>query len=84
MLPAPPAEPGAAPEGEAGRKAGALQTDADRLRDRYRRIGEAQGHVYGEGAPGARPPDFNLNPETVRPPAPPPAKTPGDSPARQP
>src|SRR5262249_12370922 len=34
-------------------------TDADRLRDRYKAIGEAQGHKFGEGLPGAKPPDFN-------------------------
>jgi rod shape-determining protein MreC len=34
-------------------------TDADRLRDRYKAIGEAQGHTFGEGAPGSKPPDFN-------------------------
>ncbi len=36
-------------------------TDADRLLEAYRRLGEAQGHVYGEGGPGAPPPDFNRN-----------------------
>ncbi len=35
-------------------------TDADRIRRRYQRIGDAQGHVFGEGLPGSRPPDFNL------------------------
>lgn len=57
MLPPPPAGTGAEPAspGPAG-----LNTDADRLRERYRRIGEAQGHVFGEGAPGSRPPNFNL------------------------
>jgi rod shape-determining protein MreC len=34
-------------------------TDADRLRDRYKAIGDAQGHKFGEGGPGAKPPDFN-------------------------
>ena len=33
-------------------------TDADRLRERYKATGEAQGHVFGEGGPGAKPPDF--------------------------
>ena len=70
MLPPPPAEPGASPQQPEGdRKASSLQTDADRLRERYRRIGDAQGHVFGEGLPGSRPPDFNLNPDAVRPPA---------------
>jgi|SRR5581483_6053198 len=35
-------------------------TDADRLRQRYKAMGEAQGHVFGTGAPGSKPPDFNL------------------------
>ena len=35
-------------------------TDADRLRKRYRELGRAQGHVFGEGLPGSKPPDFNL------------------------
>jgi rod shape-determining protein MreC len=38
-------------------------TDADRLLERYRNIGEAQGHKFGEGLPGSKPPDFNLKPE---------------------
>ena len=35
-------------------------TDADYLRERYKAIGEAQQHRFGEGAPGSPPPDFNL------------------------
>jgi rod shape-determining protein MreC len=50
----------------------ALMTDADRLRERYKRIGEAQRHVFGTGAPGSRPPDFNVDPDAPKP-APPPA-----------
>jgi rod shape-determining protein MreC len=37
-------------------------TDADRLLERYKIIGEAQGHKFGEGAVGSKPPDFNLKP----------------------
>lgn len=44
---------------------GALATDADRLREHYRRLGEAQGHIFGEGAPGSRPPDFNWRPQAL-------------------
>jgi rod shape-determining protein MreC len=84
MLPAPPPEPGLAPQPEGDRKASALQTDADRTRERYRRIGEAQGHVYGEGLPGSRPPDFNASPDKARPPVPPPAKPAEEPPARKP
>jgi len=42
-------------------------TDADRLVERYRRIGEQQGHTFGTGAPGSTPPDFNRTPQAVRP-----------------
>ncbi len=35
-------------------------TDADRLRKKYKDIGEAQNHKFGEGLPGSLPPDFNL------------------------
>ncbi len=38
-------------------------TEADRLRQKYRELGEAQGHTFGEGLPGSKPPDFNVNPE---------------------
>jgi rod shape-determining protein MreC len=39
-----------------------IGTDADRLLERYKKIGEAQNHSFGEGGPGARPPNFNLDP----------------------
>jgi rod shape-determining protein MreC len=58
LLPPPPADPMRATE-PAG-PAASLETDADRLRERYRRIGEAQGHRFGEGLPGSPPPDFTL------------------------
>jgi len=35
-------------------------TEADRLRAQYKAIGDAQGHKFGEGGPGTKPPDFNL------------------------
>jgi rod shape-determining protein MreC len=35
-------------------------TDADRLKTRYKAIGDAQNHVFGEGLPGSKPPNFNL------------------------
>jgi rod shape-determining protein MreC len=53
-------------------------TDADRLRERYKEIGAAQGHVFGSNAPGARPPDFNLRPGSQ--PPPPSAPAPEQSP----
>jgi hypothetical protein len=39
-----------------------MLTDADRLREKYRAVGEAQNHKFGEGAPGSTPPNFNLPP----------------------
>lgn len=65
---------------------GAPGTDADKLRDRYKAIGDAQGHKFGEGAPGSKPPDFNAppvpttstppKPTAPKPPAPPVASAP--------
>jgi rod shape-determining protein MreC len=57
-----------------------LMTDADRLREKYRAIGEAQNHTFGEGTPGSTPPNFNL---PTKPPAPKPESAIPD-PARQP
>ena len=56
----PPAEAAAPPPGPGE---GVLATEADRLRARYQRLGQVQGHKFGEGAPGSKPPDFNLNPD---------------------
>ena len=39
-----------------------LSTDADRLLDRYRRIGQSQNHPFGGGSVGTPPPDFNRAP----------------------
>src|SRR5579864_5265280 len=36
----------------------ALATDADRLREQYKQVGVEQKHVFGEGIPGSKPPDF--------------------------
>ena len=52
----PPPAPGeqvVQPTGRAG-------TDADRLLEKYRQIGAAENHKFGEGAPGTKPPDFNI------------------------
>lgn len=45
-------------------------TDADKLRAQYKAIGDAQGHKFGEGLPGSKPPDFNLKPAAGATPAP--------------
>lgn len=58
MLPPPPAE--RRPDELPGTELPALSTEADRLRLRYKKLGEAQGHTFGEGLPGSRPPDFNI------------------------
>jgi rod shape-determining protein MreC len=39
-----------------------LATDADRLRQQYKQAGAAQNHVFGEGTPGSKPPDFTKIP----------------------
>jgi rod shape-determining protein MreC len=73
--PIPDAPPGnqavhllAPPPGEGGAssivtpaQSGPLSTDADRLVERYRKIGEAEKHVYGERGSGA--PNYNAIPE---------------------
>jgi rod shape-determining protein MreC len=62
LLPAPPDDQGEGSAVMAGPGTTGPATDADRLREYYRRVGEAQGHVFGEGPPGSKPPDFNLKP----------------------
>ena len=52
-----PAPPGAEAPVETGSSTG---TEADKLRAHYLAVGEAQGHKFGEGLPGSKPPDFNL------------------------
>jgi len=44
-------------------------TAADKLRDEYKKIGDAQKHVFGVGAPGTAPPNFNLKVPGVNAPA---------------
>ncbi len=65
--------PGAAPETGKAQPTVPLLTDADRARQKYKQIGEAQNHKFGEGTPGSLPPDFNLKLK----PAAPPTATPG-------
>ncbi len=37
-------------------------TEADKLRAQYKAVGDAQGHVFGVGLPGSKPPDFSKLP----------------------
>jgi rod shape-determining protein MreC len=48
---------------------GTLTTQADKLRQEYKKIGEAQNHVFGVGNPGTLPPNFNLKVPGVNAPA---------------
>jgi rod shape-determining protein MreC len=58
IAPPPPAEAGKPQE---IRPPGAVPgTEADKLRAQYKAMGDAQGHKFGEGLPGSKPPDFNL------------------------
>jgi len=43
-----------------GQSGGNGTTQADQLMDQYRKIGAAQGHVFGGGNVGSTPPNFNL------------------------
>lgn len=52
--------PPPAPGQPAAPQAGRAGTDADRLVQKYRQIGEVENHKFGEGAPGTKPPDFNI------------------------
>src|SRR5947209_9669882 len=62
MTPPPPAD-----SDSPAQKAGATAvpetgTDADKMLDRYKKIGEAEGHTYG-GYVFNKPPNFNINPD---------------------
>ncbi len=48
---------------------GPPQTTADKLVDQYKKIGDAQKHVFGVGLPGSTPPNFNLKVPGVNAPA---------------
>ncbi|MDP9113423.1 MAG: rod shape-determining protein MreC, partial [Acidobacteriota bacterium] len=52
-------------------QSGPLATDADRLIDQYRRIGEAEKHVYGQNGGTAPNYNINLNAQPPSPAAPP-------------
>ena len=90
LLPAPPADKVVAPVPNTPGGPTATNTDADRLLDRYKKIGETQGQAYG--VYGSRAPNFNINPDDPKykkpatPPADPnaPAVSPASVPPRQP
>jgi rod shape-determining protein MreC len=64
------------PADDAPQTGGGALTTADRLRDDYKKIGDAQKHVFGVGNPGTLPPNFNLKVPGVNAPAQPSAATP--------
>lgn len=70
---APPPVEGGTPAAPPAAQTGPV-SDADRVMDRYRKIGEAQKHVYGERGNGA--PNYNVNPDAAAPPKAPEAKPP--------
>ena len=70
MTPPPPRSPTAAGALPDDSNKGGVQTDADRVRDRYKQIGDAQHHVFGEGTMGSKPPDFNIKLPGAAPPQP--------------
>ncbi len=57
LAPAPPGQPA---DDAAGQQRAPVSggTEADKLKRLYKETGDAQGHVFGEGAPGTKPPDF--------------------------
>ena len=81
--PPPAAEPKpqaeAAAEGAPPDAPPATGTEADRLRQAYKAVGDAQNHTFGEGLPGSKPPDFTRlgAPAAGRGAAAPPAAKPG-------
>jgi len=64
--------------------AGAPTTTAGKLMDQYKKIGDAQKHVFGEGLPGSLPPNFNLKVPGVNAPAAAPGTTPPASTSAKP
>jgi hypothetical protein len=69
IQPLPPEAVSQTPQGAP--EPGTLATDADRLRAIYKQAGADQKHVFGEGVPGSKPPDFSKIPSVhgVPPPA---------------
>ena len=82
-----PAPPAAAEGATVAPAPSAGGTVADRLRNQYKAAGDAQGHTFGEGGPGTKPPDFTKLGNTgaaapaATPPSAPPSKPPATAPA---
>jgi len=85
LAPPVPAAPGEAQAAPVGGPRTALTTEADKLRDQYKEIGDQQGHKFGDNPPGSKPADFNLAAKPAGKPTPAPKPqvggTPPDSPA---
>jgi hypothetical protein len=62
IAPPPPAPATPPADVQPGPKSGPVGTEADKLRSHYKAIGDAQGHTFGVGLPGSKPPDFNFKP----------------------
>ena len=69
--------PDIGPSEQAQQTGGSGVTTADKLRDQYKKIGDAQKHVFGVGEPGTLPPNFNLKVPGVNAPAGPATPSPG-------
>jgi rod shape-determining protein MreC len=85
IAPAPPATPNAQPaEAQAGAAPpqSGTGTEADKLRNAYKSVGETQNYSYGDSGVGARAPDFTKLPTT--PGAQVPAATPPAAPGGRP
>ncbi|HEY2017180.1 MAG TPA: rod shape-determining protein MreC [Bryobacteraceae bacterium] len=63
LAPPPPASSAPPTTGETGAPP-VTGTEADKLRTAYKALGEAQGHTYGAGEVGSKPPDFTKLPST--------------------
>jgi rod shape-determining protein MreC len=50
-------------------QSGTAMTTADKMLDQYKKLGDAQKHVFGEGPPGSPAPNFNLKVPGVNAPA---------------
>ena len=66
---APPLQPEAQAADPAPKSEAPVGTQADRLMDQYRKLGESQKYTYGSGGPGSLPLNFNLKVPGVNAPA---------------